>query len=121
MVCANERKEKQMNYEDYEDYAAYCFTRNAKRHAGASDEEAHAAGVKALEDSVHGHDAKKDSRGNFIPQGIGAPGHESLNHFNSIRRYQGETKYQAAVREIYKRDPDRARKIGLEPPARATA
>jgi hypothetical protein len=91
------------------------------RHAGASDEEAHFAGIKALEESVHGVGAQKDRAGNWIAQGVGAPGRENLNHFQSIRRYQGETAYNAAVREIYKRDPDRARKIGLEPPARASA
>ena len=64
-----------------------------------------------------GHDATKDRNGNFVQQGIGAwPNHVTPNHFNSVRRYEGEQKYQAAVRKLWKECPDRARKIGLPEP-----
>lgn len=63
--------------------------------------------------NVYGHDAKRDRKGNWIEQGIGAPGRESANHFASIRRYEGKESYEAAVREIWKRDPKRAQLIGL--------
>jgi hypothetical protein len=75
----------------------------------AKEAEAHA---------VFGFDAKKDRNGNWIPQGIGAPGNESLNHFFSIRRYEGEAKYQAAIRKMWKENPERAKLIGLELPER---
>ena len=70
---------------------------------------------------VFGHDAKQDSRGNFIQQGIGAPGHETVNHFTSIRRYQGEAKYQQAIKKMWRENPARAEKIGLEKPERLSA
>jgi hypothetical protein len=62
---------------------------------------------------VWGHDAKKDSKGNWIQQGIGAPGRETANHFVAIRRYQGQAEYEKALREIQKRDPERHAKLGL--------
>lgn len=68
--------------------------------------------------AVYGHDAKKDRNGNWIPQGIGAPGHETLNHFSSIRRYEGEQKYQNALRRMWKENPTRGAAIGLEQPER---
>ncbi len=87
---------------------------------GLSDEAMDAQALAAVDASVYGVDAKRDSKGNFIPQGIGSPGHESGNHFAAILKYQGRDAYNAAVREIFKRDPDRARKLGLPEPARAT-
>jgi len=81
-----------------------------------SDSEMHERGLAAVESSVWGHDAKRDRKGNFIQQGIGSPGHESANHFAAIRRYQGEEAWRQAVAEIYKRDPDRAKKLGLPQP-----
>jgi hypothetical protein len=73
--------------------------------------------LAAVEASVWGHDAKKVN-GKFVQQGIGSPGHETSNHFAALLRYQGKEAWEAAVREIYKRDPDRARKLGLPQPAR---
>jgi hypothetical protein len=63
--------------------------------------------------NVYGHDAKKDRNGEWIEQGVGSRGRESINHFNAIRRYEGKEAYDDAVREMWKRDPDRAKKIGL--------
>jgi len=69
--------------------------------------------------SVHGWDAKKDPKtGKRLPQGIGAPGHETTNHFASIRRYEGEQRYQNAIRKMWKDNPARAAAIGLEQPER---
>lgn len=64
---------------------------------------------------VFGHDHKVV---NGVPQeqGHGAKGPETLNHFNSIRRYESEEAYWAAVAEIHKRDPERAKKLGLPSP-----
>lgn len=63
--------------------------------------------------NVYGHDAKRDRKGNWIQQGIGAPGRETANHFASIRRYEGKEVWEVAVREMWKRDPKRAQAIGL--------
>jgi hypothetical protein len=61
---------------------------------------------------------EKDRDGNYIQQGRGARGHETASHFASLRRWEGQAAYEKAVREIYGRDPDRARKLGLPQPAR---
>lgn len=63
--------------------------------------------------NVYGFDAKKDRHGNYIQQGVGAKGRESANHFASIRRYEGKEAWEAAVKEIWKRDPKRAKQLGL--------
>lgn len=68
--------------------------------------------------NVFGHDAKKDKNGDFIEQGIGAPGNESLNHFAALRKAEREGfepagSYAKAVDAIWKNNPDRAKKIGL--------
>ena len=95
---------------------------NRMIHAGASEQAAHEAGVRAQEASVWGADCKKDRNGNYIAQGIGSwPNHVTPNHFNSVRRYEGEQKYQAAVRKLWKECPDRARKIGLPEPERISS
>lgn len=56
-----------------------------------------------------------------MPQGIGSPGNENGNHFAAIRKHEGEIPYQNALKEIWKRDPDRARKLGLPEQQRAGA
>jgi hypothetical protein len=72
---------------------------------------------------VFGVDAKKDARGNFIEQGIGSKGNETANHFAAIRKAEREGhepagSYRAALADIWRRDPERARKLRLpEPPA----
>jgi hypothetical protein len=48
-----------------------------------------------------------------LEKGIGSPGHETNNHLAAIRRWEGEEEYQKAVAEIWKRDPARAKKLGL--------
>jgi len=84
--------------------------------AGASPEQAQ----DAVDKNVYGHNAVKDRKtGKYIQQGVGAPGHETVGHFNSIRKWEGEVAYQKALKEIFKRDPDRARKLGLPEPARS--
>jgi hypothetical protein len=80
-----------------------------------------AIGKEADRVNIYGADAKKDSKGNFIPQGIGAAGYETGNHFAAIRKYEGEAKYQAAIRKMWKENPERAAKIGLEKPERISA
>ena len=68
--------------------------------------------------SVYGIDAKKDRNGKRNPQGIGAPGHETGNHFASILRYEGRAAYEKALREIWKRDPQRAERLAWAQPER---
>jgi hypothetical protein len=104
--------------------ASYAFEYNRMINAGASPEQAHEAGVKAHEAAVWGADAKKDRNGKWIPQGIGAKGFETGNHFASLKKAEQQGleppgSYDRAVAEIYRRDPDRARSIGLPPPERA--
>jgi hypothetical protein len=98
--------------------AAYARTVAWLRHTqpNLSDEEMDAQGLAAVDASVYGADAKKDRHGNFIPQGIGAPGNESGNHFAALLKYSGKEAYDRAVAEIFKRDPDRARRLGLQQP-----
>jgi hypothetical protein len=68
--------------------------------------------------NVYGWDAKQRPDGSWIEQGIGSAGHETLNHFMSIRKFEGEAKYQAAVKKMWKENPARARLIGLAEPER---
>lgn len=98
--------------------AAYAFERNRVLNAEGTPEAAHEAGIRAHLASVYGHDAKKDRNGNFIPQGIGSPGHENGNHFAGIRKYEGEDAYWRAVRAAYKHDPAHAKALGLPEPQR---
>jgi hypothetical protein len=105
------------------DLAVQKALRDAEDHGRPPPSEPELAeiGAEAERKNVYGFDYKKDRHGNPIPQGIGSPNHETTNHFSSIRRYQGEAKYQAAVRKMWKENPERARKIGLEQPERASA
>lgn len=52
---------------------------------------------------VFGTDFKK-AKGKPIEQGIGSPGHETANHLNAIRKYEGEDAYKAAVAKAKKSD-----------------
>ena len=75
--------------------------------------EANAKNREAVHQSVvYGNDHKTV---NGVPQeqGHGSKGHETGNHFAAIRRYEGEDAYWTAVAEIYSRDPERAKKLGL--------
>jgi len=73
---------------------------------------------------VFGHDAKKDAKGNYVEQGIGSKNHESANHFATILRHEQlglepPGAHQAALMEIWKRDPARAEKLRLPRPRAA--
>lgn len=76
------------------------------------------AHLSAEEKIVFGHDFEK-KKGVPIEQGIGAPGRETNNHFSGIRKYEGEEAYQVALAGIWKRDPDRAKKLNLPKPKAA--
>jgi hypothetical protein len=94
--------------------AAYADAVNKARIAAdVSDAELDRLGLEANEAAVWGHDRRRDSKGNWIQQGIGSPGHETVNHFASIRRWQGEKHWEVAVKEIWKRDPERAERLRL--------
>lgn len=76
--------------------------------------------------NVFGHDARKDRNGRFQEQGIGAIGNESLNHFEALKAaerqgYEKPGAYRAAVDAMWKRNPARAKLIGLEAPHGAAA
>lgn len=58
---------------------------------------------------VFGHDHRRDKKGNPIEQGIGAPGHETENHFRAIGKYEGPEAEKAA------RAAAAARKGGRKP------
>jgi hypothetical protein len=94
--------------------AAYSDAVNKARiGADVSDAELDRLGLEANEAAVWGFDAKRDRNGAYIQQGVGAPFHETGNHFAAIRRWEGQAAWEAAVREIQKRDPDRHQKLGL--------
>ena len=76
--------------------------------------------LEALRKDVFGFDYKTDRHGNPIQQGIGAPGRETTNHMQSIRRYEGEESYQRAVRRLWKENPARAKALNLPEPARVS-
>lgn len=68
--------------------------------------------------NVFGHDAVKDRNGRYIEQGIGSKGHETANHFQALKKAEAmglelPGTYDKAVVEIWKRDPERAKKLGL--------
>lgn len=71
--------------------------------------------------NVFGHDAKK-VKGEFVEQGIGSKGHETANHFAALLKAERVDKiepagsYEAAVKEIWKRDPKRAERLKLPRP-----
>jgi hypothetical protein len=99
---------------EFANSACYMHKFNGMIVGDASVEVAHEAAKAAHYSAVYGFDAKRDPKtGEYIQQGVGAPGRENFNHFQAIRRYQGEAAYLKAVKEIWRRDPDRARKLGL--------
>jgi hypothetical protein len=77
-----------------------------------------ARGLAANDEAVFGHDAKRDRNGEFIQQGIGSPGHETANHFASILRWEGRERWEIAVRDLWKRNPEHAKRLRLPQPAR---
>lgn len=74
------------------------------------------AHIDAEERIVFGTDFQKRRDKTPIEQGIGAQGRETNNHFSGIRKYEGEDAYWEAVAEIWKRDPERAKKLNLPKP-----
>jgi hypothetical protein len=91
------------------------------RRPAPSEAELAEIAAEAERKNTFGFDYKTDSRGQPIQQGIGSPGHETANHYASLRRYEGQAAYDKAVRELYRRDPVRAKALGLPEPARAGA
>lgn len=76
--------------------------------------------------NVFGFDYKTDRNGNPVEQGIGAPGHETANHFAALRKREAEGHeepgtYDAAVAALWERDREHAIKIGLRKPKGKTA
>jgi hypothetical protein len=73
--------------------------------------------------NVFGADAVKDRHGNWIEQGAGAKGRETANHFVALKKAEAmgielPGTYDKAVAALWKRDAERARKIGLPAPSR---
>jgi hypothetical protein len=73
--------------------------------------------------NVFGHDAVKDRRGNYVEQGIGSPGHETRGHFEAIKKNEQRGleepgTHARMLAQIWKDHPERAKAIGLQPPAR---
>ena len=85
---------------------------------GKSHEEATAAGIEADKKNTWGWNYKTDKNGQPIPQGIGAKGNESIGHFDALRKrvtqgLEAPNAYADAVKELWRRDPERAAKLGL--------
>jgi hypothetical protein len=71
--------------------------------------------------NVYGHDAKQRADGSYIEQGIGSKGHETANHYAALAKaeregFESPGSYKAALEEIWKRDPKRAKALNLPPP-----
>ena len=71
----------------------------------------------AVDANVFGIDTPKKN-GKRQEQGLGAKGHETANHFHALKKAEAmgaelPGTYDKAVAEIWKRDPDRAQKLGL--------
>ena len=100
--------------------ATYADKINRLRHTteGMSNEEMDKIALLAVDHAVYGFDARQDRHGNWIEQGIGSKGHETINHFAALRKFEGEESYRRAVAEIWKRDPSHAQKLGLPQPTR---
>jgi hypothetical protein len=82
--------------------------------------EAQKAHQVAEEKIVFGHDFKK-VKGQPVEQGIGSPGRETGNHFASLKKAESlgieePGAYAAAVAELWKRDPERAKRLNLPKP-----
>ncbi len=71
--------------------------------------------------NVFGADAKRDRNGKYQEQGIGSRGNETGNHFAALKIAERDGiepagSYKRAVEELYRRDPARAKAIGLPLP-----
>lgn len=69
----------------------------------AMDRDERKAHMIEEEKIVFGQDFKK-VKGKPVEQGVGAPGHETPNHLNAIRKYEGEDAYKAALARVKKAD-----------------
>jgi hypothetical protein len=74
------------------------------------------AHLAAEEKIVFGQTFQRDRNGAPIEVGIGSPGRESVNHMQSILKYEGREAYDAAAAKIWKRDPEHAQRLGLKRP-----
>jgi hypothetical protein len=63
----------------------------------------------------------KKVKGQPVEMGVGSPGRENGNHFAAILKYQGVEAHQEALRDIWKRDPERAKKLSLPKPKETKA
>jgi hypothetical protein len=68
--------------------------------------------------NVFGQDAKRDRNGKFLEQGIGAPGHETANHFAALKANEARGQelpgaYDKAVAAFWKSNPEAAQRFGL--------
>ena len=73
---------------------------------------------RAIALNVFGFDAKQDRHGNYIEQGLGAPGFETGNHFAALKKAETAGtelpgSYDRAIAAIWKRDPKRAEQLRL--------
>ncbi len=76
---------------------------------------------EAVARNVFGHDAKKDKHGDYIEKGLGTAGNETTGHFSALmnaelRGTEPRGTYQAALAEIWRRDPAHAKKLRLPKP-----
>lgn len=71
---------------------------------------------------VFGHDSKT-LKGEPVEQGIGSHGRESMNHFTSVRKYEGDDAYWQEVARVWKDHPKHAEKLAKQglPKPRAKA
>jgi hypothetical protein len=72
----------------------------------------------AVDANVFGADAPRDRHGKRQEVGIGSKGHETVNHFAALKKNESlglelPGTYDKAIAEIWKRDPERAQKLGL--------
>lgn len=92
--------------------------------AGKLEPDAIAKHLEAEARNVFGFDAKKDRHGNYIEQGIGSPNNLTENHFAALLKneqlgLEPKGAYEAAIADLWKRDPARAEKLRLRRPRAA--
>lgn len=74
--------------------------------------------IPVFPDLLGGLSLKRDGNDTPIEQGVGAKGHETRQHFEVLRRneqlgIEPKGSWATALREIRKRDPERAKKLNL--------
>ena len=83
---------------------------------GPDERKAHLAEEEKI---VFGHNFQRDRTGQPVEQGIGSPGHQSINSLAAIRKWEGEEAYQAAVAKVWKENPEHAQRLNLKKPGKA--